>query len=133
MSQPPAIKRDELAASFGAPAERPEWALTEERIPLFSYVEPAAEEGGQPETVSVTMPAVPNPGLALRFLRQGRTIGVELAISWLIEETIGAEAYERLADELSKLPDPSEGPVIVQRIGQKIQQVVMGGLDGPKA
>ncbi len=109
------------------PTPRPEWALSDERIPLFAY----DDENG--ERVSVTMPAKPNPGLGLEFLRKGRTIGAELAISWLIEEAIGAEGYDALVRELSDMPDPENGTNVLRDVGQRVQLVVMGGLDGPKA
>lgn len=123
-------KRNEPAATFEHADDttpRPAWALSDERVPLFTY----DDEDGTRQTV--TMPAKPNPGLALEFLRKGRNIGAELAISWLIEEAIGVEGYDRLVEELSAMPDPENGVAIMQAIGQKVQAVVMGGLDGPKA
>ncbi|UYL87145.1 tail assembly chaperone [Microbacterium phage OscarSo] len=127
-------KRNEPVAIFehaplpeGADVEKPEWALTADRIPLFEYTD---EDGAR---VAVTMPAKPNPGLGLEFLRRGRKIGPELAISWLIEEAIGEEGYDRLVSELSEMPDPENGQKVLQAIGQRVQVVVMGGLDGPKA
>lgn len=123
-------KRDEPVALFsnvGATDERPVWALSDERIPVFAY------DGENGERVTVTMPAKPNPGLGLDFLRKGRTMGAELAISWLIEEAIGAEGYDALVRELSEMPDPENGTRVLQDVGQRVQMVVMGGLDGPKA
>lgn len=128
-------KRNEPVASFDRPVlaenataeEKPAWALTTERLPLFEYT----DENGDRQ--SVTMPAKPNPGLGLQFLRHGRTMGAELAISWLIEEAIGAEGYDRLVEELSQMPDPENGTKVLQAIGQRVQAVVMGGLEGPKA
>lgn len=108
------------------PAERPAWATTSERTPVFSYIDEAGEK------VDVTMPKKPNPGLALDFLRKGRTMGAELAISWLIEEAIGAEGYDILVREMSLIPDPENGARIVGDIGQHVQKVVMGGLEAPK-
>lgn len=128
-------KRNEPVATFEhitrdvaeAGIERPEWALSEERIPLFAY----DDENG--ERVTVTMPAKPNPGLGLDFLRKGRTMGAELAISWLIEEAIGEEGYDALVRELSAMPDPENGTAVLRDVGQRVQLVVMGGLEGPKA
>lgn len=132
-----ATKRNEPVATFAhaedvlaegeEPTPRPTWALTAERIPVFSY----DDENGDRQTV--TMPAKPNPGLGLDFLRKGRTIGAELAISWLIEEAIGSEGYDVLVRELSEMPDPENGTRVLQDIGQRVQMVVMGGLDAPKA
>lgn len=109
------------------PTPRKPWALSDERVPVFSY----DDENGDRQTV--TMPAKPNPGLGLDFLRKGRTIGAELAISWLIEEAIGADGYDVLVRELSEMPDPENGTRVLQDIGQRVQTVVMGGLDAPKA
>jgi hypothetical protein len=120
-------KRNLPAVAFGAPAaERPEWALSDERLPLFSYTD---EEGA---IVEVTMPAKPNPSLALRFLRRARQIGPEVAIAWLIEEAIGVAGMDALEAELAKMPDPENGVNVMAAIGEKVQRVVMGGLDGPK-
>jgi hypothetical protein len=117
----------EPIAEGATPVPRPDWALSDERIPVFSYTD---EEG---ERVEVTMPKRPNPGLALNFLRTARRQGTELAISWLIEEAIGAEGYDALVHELSVMPDPENGAKVVASIGERVQQVVMGGLEGPKA
>lgn len=121
-------KRDEPAAIFTTPAEteRPEWALSEQRLPLFSYVD------GDGARAEVTMPAKPNPGLALRFLRRANITGAEVAISWLIEEAIGAEGMDTLVRELDAMPDPEHGVKVMAAIGEKVQRVVMGGLDSPK-
>ncbi len=123
------IKRDEPAAVFThePAAEVTPWALTEKRIPLFSY------DDAEGNSVTVTMPDRPNPGLALEFLRKARRIGAELAISWLVEEAITEDGYDTLVSELGQMPDPENGARIMQQIGQKVQTVVMGGLDGPKA
>lgn len=108
------------------PTPRPDWALSDERLPVFSYTD---ENGVR---VDVTMPKRPNPGLALDFLRTARRQGTELAISWLIEEAIGAEGYDALVRELAAMPDPENGAKVVASIGERVQQVIMGGLEGPK-
>ena len=106
---------------------------------LTARIERAEEQArmddlvGAEERIEYTIPAKPNPGLALDFLRQGRKIGPELAISWLIEEAIGADGYDALVRELSEMPDPENGTRVLQDVGQRVQMVVMGGLDGPKA
>lgn len=107
--------------------ERVPWALTEKRAKVFDYID---DKG---ETVEVTMPDVPNPGLALEFLRKGRNLGTELAISWLIEQAIGADGYTALTEELSAMPDPENGLKLVAQIGELVQKRVLGGLEGPKA
>lgn len=99
-----------------------EWAASEPRVALFSV---AAESG----VVEYTMPAKPNPGVALRYLKRAREEG-ELANAWIIETAIGADGYEALCDELINY----EGdPVALLRgIVGKIQTVAMGGLEVPK-
>ncbi len=130
-------KRNEPVATIASnPAAWNEWATSDERLPLFSlYVTPTDEngeeiEGAEPELVEYTMPAKPNPGLALKFLKMARTEG-ETASVWLIESAIGAEGYDALADELINYEgDPV---ALLQRIVEKIQKVAMGGLEAPKA
>lgn len=127
------IKRDETVADFVHPetetaddglTPRQRWQNSPERLPLFS-VTVAGEE------TSYTIPAKPNPGLALEFLRQGRKVGPELAISWLIEEAVGTDGYLALVDELEEYE--GDGAALLRGFGEKIQRVVMGGLEGPKA
>ena len=124
-------KRSEQVATFEHDPHKvndaPDWALSAERVPVFAY------DGPDGERIEVTMPAKPNPGLGLEFLRRGRKQGAELAISWLIEEAIGAEGYDRLVEELSSMPDPENGTKVLQSVAQRVQTVVMGGLEGPKA
>lgn len=125
-------KRDETVVDFqhveradDAPTGREAWRLSDERLPLFSVT------SGDDEREFVTMPAKPNPGLALDFLRMGRRIGPELAISWLIEEAIGADGYDSLVTEMETYE--GDGSKLLGAIGEKIQRVVMGGLESPKA
>lgn len=124
-------KREEAVVTFDhverpddAPTGREAWRLSDERLPLFSIT-----KGEELETI--TMPAKPNPGLALDFLRMGRRIGPELAISWLIEEAIGADGYDSLVLEMETYE--GDGSKLLGAIGEKIQRVVMGGLESPKA
>lgn len=126
------VKRDETVADFVHAAEleddgltpRQRWQASPKRLPLFSVTQ------GDDET-TYTIPDKPNPGLALEFLRQGRTIGPELAISWLIEEAVGTEGYTALVAELEEYE--GDGAALLRGFGEKIQRVVMGGLEGPKA
>ena len=124
-------KRDEAVVTFehveradDAPTGREAWRLSDERLPLFSIA-----KGDELE--AVTMPAKPNPGLALEFLKMGRRIGPELAISWLIEEAIGVDGYDKLVLEMETYE--GDGSKLLGAIGEKIQRVVMGGLESPKA
>lgn len=120
--------RDEPDLAEGEERPAPvEWAKTAERAPIFSYQD---EDGAR---VDVTMPAKPNPGLGLQFLRVARQQGPELAVSWLIEEAIGTDGYDVLIRELSEMPDPENGQKVLSDIGQRVQKIVMGGLTGPKA
>lgn len=136
-------KRDQTVADFehvtaaeGAPSGRAAWRASADRLPLFSVTKPGteAEDGGgatDDELVTYTIPAKPNAGLALDFLREARTVGAELAISWLIEEAVGHEGYDALVVELETYE--GDGAALLRAFGEKIQRVVMGGLEGPKA
>lgn len=119
-----------IKPSDGAPTGREAWRESEERLPLFT-VTTTDPENGEPTEIAYTIPAKPNPGLALDFLRKGRTIGPELAISWLIEEAVGADGYTALVAELESYD--GDGAKLLQAFGEKIQRVIMGGLEGPKA
>ena len=105
------------------------WALSADRTPLFS-VELPSVDGAEPELVTYSMPAKPNPGLALRILSKARKEG-ELATAWVIEEAIGEAGYEALSDELINYDGDSVA--LLRGIVEKIQKVAMGGLDNPKA
>ena len=128
-------KRSEPVATIESnPDAWNEWALSKERVPLFSlYVKPTEGDGdeyAEPELVAYTMPAKPNPGLALKFLKMAREQG-ELASSWLIESAIGSDGYDALAAELINYDgDPV---ALLRAIVEKIQRVAMGGLEAPKA
>lgn len=122
-------REDSVATITSNPSAWSEWGTSADRLPLFSVSTPDTN-GGEPTIVSYTMPAKPNPGLALRFLRMAREQG-ELASSWLIETAIGSEGYDALTDELINYEgDPVD---LLRTITEKIQRVAMGGLEGPKA
>jgi hypothetical protein len=112
------------------------WALSEERTTVFSVTRAPVDENdepiidAEPELIAYTMPAKPNPGLALKFLKMARESG-ELASSWLIEEAIGSEGYDDLAEELINYD--GDAAELLGQIVQKIQKVAMGGLETPKA
>lgn len=136
MSNGTGSKREIPAAAFTHAVERPDWALSEERLPVFTVTKTHDENGAEldePEVVAYTMPAKPNPSIALRYLKMARTQG-DIASSWLIEVAVGEDGYEALVEEFETLEDPKEAMRILAAIAQKIQTVVMGGLDaGPKA
>lgn len=90
-----------------------DWDADEyDRVPLF-----AIERDG--EVTEYDMPAAENAGLWLEFLKIARTIGDELASSWLLEEVLGIEGYAALCGErdLSKATMRSISSRIVQVIG----------------
>lgn len=132
-------KRNEPIATITHSDAAEEWALSEERIPVFSVLRPYVDDGEpkpegwtepEPEVVTFTMPAKPNPGLALKFLKMARKMG-DAASSWLIETAIGEEGYDTLAEELINYE--GDAAQLLQAIAEKIQRVAMGGLDaGPK-
>lgn len=121
-----------LATIHSRPESWQNWALSTERTPLFTVEIP--REDGEPELVTYTMPAKPNPGLALKFLKRARDNG-ELATVWLIEQAIGAEGYDALAEELINYEEqnPGQSTKLLQSIVERIQKVAMGGLESPKA
>lgn len=128
-------KRDLPAAAFVHVPNAAEWALSEDRVPVFTVTREHDDEGNplaEPEVVAYTMPRKPNPGIALRFLKMARTMG-DAASSWLIETAVGEDGYEALIEEFATLPDDADPVAILQSITEKIQRIVMGGLESPKA
>lgn len=114
------------------------WATSEERLPVFSVRRPVFDDDGNPtddsELITYTMPAKPNPGFALKYLKLARTIG-DAASSWLIEMACGEEAYDALADDLITYEEnnPGQSVTLLRKIAERIQTAAMGGLDaGPK-
>lgn len=105
--------------------EHADWDRTEEKIKLFAITRPDPE-GGEPSEVWYTIPGKPHVGLGLAFLRNARLWGVELAMSWLLEEAVGTEGYLALAAEPDLDPDDMKAIMV------KCRKVVLGGLDGPK-
>lgn len=109
------------------------------RIPVFTVQRPNPEyiqdENGNnsaPATVDTvyTMPAKPNPGIALEYMRQARA-NADLAASWLIEEQIGSDGYTALVEEMQMLDD-AEASALFEAIAIRIRDVSMGGLEAPK-
>ncbi|WP_030506359.1 hypothetical protein [Microbispora rosea] len=58
-----------------------------EKVPLFSI-----------DDVEYGMPARIGTNIALKYLRMVRTQGSDVAEAWLLEEVLGAEAYEALME-----------------------------------
>lgn len=133
-----------------------EWATSDERAVVFSVVKPnpeheawaarkAAHEGDggdegaerlpftepEPEPIQVdyTMPAKPNAGLSLIYLRRARE-NADLAMSWLLELALGSEGYDALADELAGYENGNEAQIVLNSVVARIQRVAMGGLEG---
>lgn len=125
-----------------------QWSNSEVRSPVFTVdvPNPAWEEWdklGFPEdgndrqeepprtvTKTYTMPAKPNAGLALRYLKEARKTSPDVAMSWLIEKAVGEEGYDALTDELAGYEGDSAA--VLQQIVGRIQTVAMGGLTPPK-
>ena len=132
-------KRSEPIATLEHVAGAAEaWATSEERLPVFQVRRPVVDDDGNAtedsELITYTMPAKPNPGFALKYLKLARTIG-DAASSWLIETACGEEAYDALADDLITYEEnnPGQSVVLLRRIAERIQTAAMGGLDsGPK-
>lgn len=122
-----------------------QWATSEERVPVFAVRRPVFDDNGDPaieadgetqasELITYTMPAKPNPGFALQYLKLARKMG-DAASSWLIETAVGEEGYDALAEDLITYEEkhPGGSVKLLQEISQRIQTVAMGGLDsGPK-
>lgn len=130
-----------------------EWQASDERVVLFTVTkrEPNPEAEGLepneqgaryrdgvlvPETVErvieYTMPKRPNAGLALAYLKRARRTDPDQAMSWLIEQAVGTEGYDALADELAN-PAISDPLGVLRDIVGRIQKVALGGLEAPKA
>lgn len=127
--------------------DAPPWALSTDRVPVFSVVrpnpafiewqnsphelepgEPTPENPHEPTvSVSYTMPAKTNPGLALDYLKRARE-NADLAASWLLELALGTEGYDALVAELSAEPDPDAAQATMQTIITKVAQRALGGL-----
>lgn len=121
-----------------------EWANTEQRADIFTVERrnPERDEwDGQPHdegdvapaetiTETFTVPAKPNPGLGLQYLRLARQDG-GIAASWLLETALGERGYDALIEELAAY-DPDEAQAQMTKINERIQGIVLGGLEAPK-
>lgn len=131
--------RNDPVVAFQHTDAAAQWALSEDRVPVFTVSKPYVHTGDEPEgfvtpepeIVTYTMPAKPNPGLALRYLKMAREQG-DVANGWIIETAIGEEGYFALADELAA-PEIDDPMKILRDIVAKIQRIAMGGLEAPKA
>jgi hypothetical protein len=138
-------KRDQAVVTFEH-SDADEWANSPVRAPVFSIVKhvpnpeletfdgPDEERDRLPrtieETVTHTMPARPNAGLALAYLREARRKSPDEAMSWLIETAVGVDGYDDLVNELATVGD--QGRIVLEGIVRKIQVIAMGGLEAPK-
>lgn len=105
-----------------------QWATSTDRVPLFTV-----EREGHEPTVH-TMPAKPNAGLALKYLKMARGEGgADVAMSWLIETAVGSDGYDAFADELAGIEDPQAAIGLMRDVVGRIMKVAMGGLEAPKA
>jgi len=78
------------------------------------------------ERVEYTMPKKPNAGMALKYLKSTRTMGVEAAMGWLFELAIGGAAYEELSNETDF--DIDDLATLMQTVVTR----ALGGLEPPK-
>jgi hypothetical protein len=85
---------------------------TEERIPVFSI-----------DGTEYTMPAHIPASTALRVLDMMRRMGQEAAVSWLLEEALGEEAYEALLNCKSLKPKQLQAVMAV------VQDHFMGAIE----
>lgn len=117
----------EVVKTFTHTDAATEWANSTERRPVFSVTRNGGD--GEPVVETFTMPAKPNPGLALDYLRRARREGGDLANSWLIEVAIGEQGYDALVEELAST-EGNEALAVLTDIVTAIQKVAMGGLEG---
>lgn len=75
----------------------------------------------------ITMPRVMPPNIALKIMRTSRKRGDEVAMAEMLEEVIGDDAYQRLADYRG-LTDQNLADLMTV-----VQKVAMGALEVPKA
>jgi hypothetical protein len=89
-----------------------------EMVPLFSI-----------DGVEYCIPAEPDAGLALRFMRQVRTgtLNEMEAMDELLENLLGPESYQALLDFKGKIP-----PKQLLQLMQAAQAAVMGVIEAPK-
>jgi len=106
------------------------WQDSPERVEVFRIVEPGPvnDDGSAGDLVTKVydMPKKPNIGLALAYLKRARREGGELAMSWLMETVLGADAYDDLTEQDDLEPDD------LKNIIATIQKIAMGGLETPK-
>lgn len=105
------------------------WQDSPDRTEVFRIVETHDAAGElliEPRVKIYDMPAKPNAGLALQFLKRARREGGEMALSWLMEVSLGADAYDDLADQ----PDLEQDDL--KNIMGAIQKIALGGLEAPK-
>jgi len=106
------------------------WQDTPDRVEVFRIIEPGPvnDDGtpGEPITKVYDMPRKPHVGVALQYLKRARREGAELALSWLMEVALGADAYDDLSDQPDFTTDD------LKTITKTIQKIAMGGLEGPK-
>lgn len=118
-----------------------------ERSPVFVITRPKVDASGAPtgetetytdaegnpatrpalERTPYTMPAKPNVGMALAYLKMARVEGGESSMSWLLEQALGSDGYDALAAE------PDTDPQVFADIVSRIVKRSLGGLDAPKA
>lgn len=129
MAQPIEVRHTDAAT---------EWANSDERVTVFTVLTPAtrpddAGDDWQPhdERHEYTMPAKPNVGMSLDYLRRARQ-NADLAASWLIETAIGSDGYDALVEELTGM-DPKSATQMITDVSTRIQTVALGGLEAPKA
>jgi hypothetical protein len=110
-----------------------EWANSPERIDVFTVTRDVPNEhddGTHEEEHTYTAPAKPHAGLGLEYLRQARR-NEGYAGAWLVETAIGSDAYTVLVDELAGL-ESGEADRVLGGIIERIQKIVLGGLEAPK-
>lgn len=86
---------------------------SEERVEIFKL-------NGE----SYTIPRKPKVNIALRYLREVRTLGQELAVGKLLEDMLGIEGYNALMEYEELTAEQLQQVILVTT------RIVMGSLEG---
>lgn len=118
VNKAPAVRNMQTAQDFEPirfVTKRPEDRAPEERVVLFSL-----------DDREFTIPRKFPIGLGLKVIRTMRKRGNEIGMAELLEEVIGADAY----DALVNYPDLENGDI--ERLMEIVTSLALGSLDGPK-
>lgn len=111
----------------------PETPVDHERTVIFTGTEKVLkhDDNGQPyhETVEkeFTIENRVRPSLVYGYMRRLRSLGAEQAQAWMLDKVLGDDALAYLEDQDDLTFEDNEA------LNQRIKEITMGGLQGPKA